>query len=486
MPSDDGEKTGVIDTDYLVIGAGATGMAFADALVCESDADVVMVDRRHQPGGHWNDSYPFVRLHQPSATYGVNSRPLGNESIDSSGPNAGFYHRATGVEICDHFRGVLEDHLLPSGKVRFFGGCEYVENGSNEHAFKSHLTGETTTVRVRRKVVDGTFFSVSVPATHTPAFTVDSEVKLIPVGDLVAVSEPPTGYTVIGAGKTGMDACNWLLDNGVDPDRIRWIKPREAWVWDRSAIQPLDLLPATVEVLSQAVEALAEAENLDDFLHGLEDSGQVVRLDPTVEPTMFRGAILSKAERESLRKIENVVRLGRVEHIGTDRIVLEEGEITTDRGEVHVDCTAYGFRPAPARKVFEPDRITLQSIIPGFFTSNAALIGFVESVRDDDEEKNRLCPPTPQPNQPVDVVTAYYGFLRYFATHSPEEDLMAWSEGSRLSVMRGMSEHADDERMQSAMARWTEHLEPAMKKAEQFLDDAGSLERHTDDGRQAA
>jgi hypothetical protein len=78
-----------IDTDYLVVGAGAAGMAFTDALIADSDADVVMVDRRHRPGGHWNDAYPFVRLHGPSALYGVNSRILRSDSIDTAGPNAG-------------------------------------------------------------------------------------------------------------------------------------------------------------------------------------------------------------------------------------------------------------------------------------------------------------------------------------------------------------------------------------------------------------
>ena len=60
-----------------------------------------MVDRRDVPGGHWNDAYPFVRLLQPSAFYGVNSRVLDNDSIDTVGPNADFYERATAPEICD-------------------------------------------------------------------------------------------------------------------------------------------------------------------------------------------------------------------------------------------------------------------------------------------------------------------------------------------------------------------------------------------------
>ncbi len=36
-----------IVTDYLVVGAGAAEMAFADSLITDSDADMVMVDRRH-------------------------------------------------------------------------------------------------------------------------------------------------------------------------------------------------------------------------------------------------------------------------------------------------------------------------------------------------------------------------------------------------------------------------------------------------------
>lgn len=80
-----------IETDYLVVGTGAAGMAFADSLLTHSDATVTLVDRRHAPGGHWIDAYPFVRLHQPSAFYGVESVPLGRDTIERSGLNAGYY-----------------------------------------------------------------------------------------------------------------------------------------------------------------------------------------------------------------------------------------------------------------------------------------------------------------------------------------------------------------------------------------------------------
>ena len=92
-----------VSTDYLVVGAGASGLAFADALVAEADVEVTVIDRRQAPGGHWLDAYPFVRLHTPSAYYGVNSLPLGEDRIDQVGENAGFYERATGGEVCEYF-----------------------------------------------------------------------------------------------------------------------------------------------------------------------------------------------------------------------------------------------------------------------------------------------------------------------------------------------------------------------------------------------
>ena len=105
-----------VETDYLIVGAGASGMAFADEVVSGSERDVILVDRRHRPGGHWNDAYPFVRLHQPSAYYGVNSRELGDNAIDEHGPNKGFYQRATAAELCKYYETVLEETLLPSGR----------------------------------------------------------------------------------------------------------------------------------------------------------------------------------------------------------------------------------------------------------------------------------------------------------------------------------------------------------------------------------
>jgi superfamily I DNA/RNA helicase len=98
------------------------------ALISEEDADE-FVDRHAKPGGHWNDAYPFVRLHQPSAFYGVNSLELGERRIDLSGPNQGLYELASGPEISAYFDRVLHQQLLPTGRVRYHPMCNHLGDG---------------------------------------------------------------------------------------------------------------------------------------------------------------------------------------------------------------------------------------------------------------------------------------------------------------------------------------------------------------------
>ena len=141
-----------LEVDYLVIGSGAMGMAFTDVLVTETKATVALIDRHHQPGGHWNDAYPYVHLHQPSAFYGVNSRPLGNDSIDTSGWNKGLYELATNSEVVAYFDAVMNQQFLPTGRVSYFPSCKYTGNGQ----FRSLLSDVQYQAKAG-KIVDATY-----------------------------------------------------------------------------------------------------------------------------------------------------------------------------------------------------------------------------------------------------------------------------------------------------------------------------------------
>jgi NAD(P)-binding Rossmann-like domain len=452
-----------IETDYLVVGAGASGMAFADTLLAHSEADVVLVDRRHRPGGHWLDAYPFVRLHQPSAYYGVESRPLGNDRIDEHGPNAGFYERASAAEICDYYARVLDERLLPTGRVRFLGMTDYRGRSGDAHVLVSLLDGSEVAVTARRRLVDATYVQSEIPSRHVPDFTVEEGVTLVPPNGLVDLDEPADRFTVIGAGKTGIDTCVWLLDAGVDPDRIRWIRGRDPWQIDRAFTQPLDLVGGTMQLQARWVEAAAAAADGRDFARRLEDAGMFVRIDPATEPLAFRGATVSRRELAVLRRIEHVVRARRVRSIGTTSMTTDAGELSGRRREIYVDCTAAGVPASAARPVFERDRITIQYVAVGFLPWCAATIAFVESTCCDDTDKNRLCPPVVFSGDVADLMRLAHSAMQGQVARVRDEAVGAWSAASRLNPARAAFAHVGDPDVAASLAFMGEHTRAALE-----------------------
>ncbi len=455
-----------IETDYLVVGAGASGMAFADTLVAHTDAEVVLVDRRHRPGGHWLDAYPFVRLHQPSTYYGVESRPLGNERIDEFGPNAGFYERASAAEICDYYSRVLDENLLPTGRVRFLGLTEFRGGNGTGQLLVSLLDGSELLIRSRRRVVDASYVQSEIPSRHVPGFVVEPGVTLIPPNGLVDLAAPTERFTVIGAGKTAIDTCVWLLEAGVDPDRIRWVRGRDPWQFDRALTQPLDLVESYMRLQARWVEAAATAEDGRDFARRLEDAGVFVRLDPVVEPLAFRGATVSTREIAAIRTIEHVVRARRVQRVGRTTVTTDAGDVRGGPNEVYVDCTAAGVPFAAPRPVFEPGRITIQYVGVGFLPWCAATIGFVESAELDDEERNRLCPPVVFSGDAVDLARLAYAALQGRVARARHEVVGEWDAATRLNPARAALEHLDDAGVAASLTSIIEHTREALENLE--------------------
>lgn len=456
-------KQSLAGTDYLVVGAGATGLAFADALLAEADVEVTVIDRREAPGGHWTDAYPFVRLHTPSAYYGVGSLALGEDRLDEEGENAGYYERATGEEVFGYFAEAAAQ-LEKTGRARVLTGHEHLGAGSDGERVRDLSSGELREVTVRRRVVDARYLEASIPATHPVPFELAAGARFVPVNDLPAAARPDCSYAVLGSGKTAADACTWLLGNDVEPDRIRWVRPRDAWFYDRRHFQPLEQVGAIVEGNALDAEAAVEAESVDDLFERLEASGRVTRVDPAWPATMFRGTMLSAGELAGLRQIEDVVRLGRVRRIEADRIVLERGEVEVAPDTIHVDCTALGLNDAPAAPIFQPGRIVLQQVRHLSPCFNAALVGFVEAQRDDDAERNRLCPPNPYPRAIDDWPGMVSRTWRTEGAWLREPDLSEWASGNRLNLVRAVADHAAEADVQAPVKRFLTHVRGAIER----------------------
>jgi hypothetical protein len=464
-------------TDYLILGAGTTGLAFADTLI-EQDptAQVMLVDRRGRPGGHWVDSYPFVTLHQPSAFYGVNSLPLGQGRIDATGLNAGLAELATGAEVCAYFERVLHDKLLASGRVRWLPLHELHHGEGGEPSVESLLTGARCAVQVRRRVVDAQHQGPSIPATHRPRFEVAPGVRLVPpnvlpqLGQRIASGEwpPLRRFVVVGAGKTAMDAITWLLrTGGVAAQAIQWLVPRDSWLVNRVTTQNTpEFFDAAIGGQADTMQAFAEARSVEDLYLRLEAAGVLLRIHRERWPTMFHLATITPAEAELLATVHDVVRLGRVRRIEADAIELDAGRVAVPEpaATLFIDCTASAVEPRPVVPVFQPGRIVLQMLRLPQPAFSAALTAWIEVHGGEDKRRNALAAPVPFPHTLADYPKAMAVGLWNQAQWGQDAALRAWMRASRLDGFGRLMASAakDDAAKQATMARFKQHAMLAM------------------------
>jgi len=450
-----------LKTDYLVVGAGAMGMAFTDAVVDHADVHVTIVDRRTAAGGHWQDAYPFVQLHQASLFYGVASTILGNGTVQQSGPEAGLQERARRSEIQAYYDDILHRRLVGSGRVTFLGASDHHTDGT-AHLVTSRVSGETIEVDVRRRVVDATYLAPTIPATTPPPFGVADDVRVVAVNELGRLAEAASDYVIVGSGKTATDGIVWLLANGVAPDRIVWVRPRDPWMLNRALVQPDPVV--AFGLAADTLAAAADAESLDDLFLRLEAAGVMLRIDKDIVPTMAKAPTIGGWEIDLLRTIDHVVRLGHIKHVTRDEIVLDRGSVALKPGSLIVHCAASGLQYPPEVPIWGPDKIRLQTIRAGFPCFNAALTGYVEATRDDDRERNRVCPPNTLPNAPADWARMQTrGFLAARVLGA-EPDIAGWANSCALNPARVEPARRDDPAVQAAAARVADHAERGLAR----------------------
>ena len=451
-------------------------MAFVDVMLKETDANFIMVDRRAAPGGHWNDSYPFVRLHQPSACYGVASRALGHDRTDTTGFNQGLLELASGVEVTDYFHQLMRDTFLASGRVSFHPLSEVLgEPGSGTYTIRSLMSGATQTVQVRKRLVDATMTHTSIPLTHTRKFTVADGVTCVPPNDLTRLAPGWKHFTVLGAGKTAIDSVSWLLANGAPPENITWVLPRDPWLINRAVLQPgLAHFEQAIGSMVRQFEVFATAGSVRDLCLQMEALGRWMRLDSNVWPTMFHGATVTHLEMERLRAIKNIVRLGRVQHIDTRRMQLERGEQPPHPETLYVDCTARALdheaRGTAAQSVFEDGLVRLHMVRIYQPTFSAALIGHIEATLGDDTAKRQLC----QPTHMTDTVESYLQVMsvtmRNQAAWNTAPELRSWIHTCRLDMFgKTMAQVAkDDAPRREVLARLAAATGPALQNLQRL------------------
>lgn len=458
-----------IDTDYLIIGGGASGIAFADTLIAQTDATITIVDRGHSPGGHWIHAYPFVRLHQPSSFYGVASKELGRNTIDTTGGNEGLYELASGSEVCGYFQQILDQTLIPSGRVRYIANSEYRDDGT----VYSFLSGKTHDVSVRLKTVDTAYTGGTIPATHNRKFDVDDNIHCVSPTALANSQHTVDQYVVIGSGKTGIDVCLWLLAQGVLPDQIIWVMPRDAWFIDRRGFQPTaEFYDIRLRLAAQENEAIISATSFDDLFNRLEKAGSLLRLDPHIKPTAYKCATVTVKELETLRQIKNIVRLGHLKHISDGQLTLINGVYKTKKNAVYVDCSASGIPKVPATPIFDDGRIVVQCVRTCQPTFSAAFIAYIEATGTDDAYKNNLCTPIPYPTDDKDWIIQKFISGQNQLSWLQNDVVRNWLKGCRLDALKSGQTPTERTAQQDELSlKMKQTTFPAFVKLKSFMDD---------------
>ncbi len=455
-----------LETDYLIIGAGAVGMAFVDTMLDESDADIIIVDRHGKPGGHWNDAYNFVALHQPSAFYGVNSMQLGSGKIDAVGVNAGLNELASGPEVSGYYDSVMRQRFLPSARVRYLPMHDY----RGEGRAVALLSGAETQIIVRRKIVDATYFGTSVPSTHTPRFSVARDVRMETPNALpqlwMQAGAMPRRFVILGAGKTAMDVGVWLLASGAKPDAIHWVMPRDSWLLNRECTQPgMAFFEKTIGGQAAQMAAFAAADSVDDIFLRLETAGVALRIYTDQTPSMFHYATISTGEVAQLQRITQVIRMGRVHSIDGGGMTLAGGRVAIDASDtLYIDCTASAVDPRPPIPIFDGDRITPQLVRVPQPAFSAALIAYVEAHYSDDAEKNALCRTVPFPHTLSDYPASNIANMMNQMAWMQNKDVGKWIRNARLDgfgkVIAAVS--PDDAEKQAILGQFRNNAMAAM------------------------
>merc|ERR1711907_843970 len=354
-----------------------------DTILTENPkATLIIVDRNEMAGGHWVHAYPFVKLHQQSCNYGVNSMPLGKHRTKKGKERYDIDDRATGQDVLEYYK-----------------KCIAKFEATGTHTIVRKKNGTSFDVDCKKVVMVRN--NVTVPSMREPLIPIADNVR----SNFVPVNEVPAGvesgnynnYIVFGCGKTGADAIVQLLRSGVKESQITWIVSRDVWYFVRDAMENFWGCSQTLQ------NSVLEANSAEEFFLLMEKHGLTARLDNSdsnnVVPQVFKGPTMDREELTLMKSIKNVVRMGRATSIeGDGKIVLEKGTINFSVDDtLLIDCmvdNVYGYDFPASLNIFEPGRINLGPITFLFNVSaSSSHIAFLECALKDesDEAKNSRC-----------------------------------------------------------------------------------------------
>lgn len=193
--------------DLCIVGAGLAGLnaLFAASRYLGRGQKVILIDRRPRPGGMWNDTYPYVRLHQPHPmfTAGNIGWTLGRDRSYLAGKG----------EILDHFdHCVAEIEKRVTVDERYGWTLESDEETPDGVRLVCRDPAGAARVVHAGKLIKAYGFAIEpnppLALSSTRVSSVSPDYCDVRNGEL---SRSNTPVWVIGGGKTAMDTAHALI-----------------------------------------------------------------------------------------------------------------------------------------------------------------------------------------------------------------------------------------------------------------------------------
>jgi hypothetical protein len=148
---------------------------------------------------------------------------------------------------------------------------------------------------------------------------------------------------------------------------------------------------------------------------------------------------------------------------------MDEGSVHVAADAVVVHCAADGLKYPPLVPIWGADAITLQPVRAGFPCFGAAVAGYVEATREDDVEKNRLCPPSSYGNSMADWVRMNLLGTAAVRSLTAEPDIKEWADTAALNPARVPPGHPSSAALDDARARLAEHTAPGLARMAELV-----------------
>jgi hypothetical protein len=337
--------------DVVIVGAGICGLnaLFVASRYLTKGGRVALVEQREQVGGMWNDTYDYVRLHQPYPMFTAGDLKWQWDKDRS--------YLATKPEVLAHMQYCF-DTIKQRVDVEEYFGWSYLSHDEAGGAVRTTIERDGQQVVLESgRMVKALGFNVEtndpLPLTSTRVHSVSPDFCDVRTGE-IAESDAPVW--VIGGGKTAMDTVHTLVTSHPGRD-VNLVAGSGTWFLRRDEVyHPSHGWRAGTRINKWAERLAMQYDGTnEDEVWEREFGRSMTKVTPTASNCIF--GILSDGEVDRIQRgLNQTVSDHLVDAVdtaeGVDLLLRSGDRITIPAGSWIINCTGYLLKNEPPYEPF--------------------------------------------------------------------------------------------------------------------------------------